>query len=108
MLVSFCLTATAQNKLSTGIWRGVLQLNDSTELPFNFEIKNEGGVYSMEIINQEERIKVTELNFKKDSLFITLPVFNSEFVLKNESTTLTGQWINRNRPQAVSIPFRAI
>lgn len=108
ILTGICTNATAQNKLNTGIWRGVLQLNDSTELPFNFEIRNEAGVYSMEIINQEERIKVTELSFKKDSLYIKLPVFNSEFVLKNESASLTGQWINRSRPQAVSIPFRAI
>lgn len=100
---------TAQNNLSTGMWRGVLQLNDSTELPFNFEvIKNETGVYSIQIINQEERIPVTELTFKKDSLLVKLPVFNSEFVLKNDVTSLTGAWINRSRPEPVSIPFRAV
>lgn len=103
-----CIPAHAQNKLNTGIWRGVLQLNDTTALPFNFEIKREAGNYTMEIINQEERIKVTELTFNGDSLFIKLPVFNSEFVLKNESTAFTGQWINRSRNEPVSIAFHAV
>ena len=40
LLCIFLLTAatTAQAQLLPGMWRGVLQLNDSTELPFNFEV----------------------------------------------------------------------
>jgi len=110
-LIAFLLFTTilqAQQSINTGIWRGVLKLNDSTELPFNFEIKKDAERYSLEIINQDERIQVSELAFKQDSLFIRMPVFNSEFQLKYTSTTLTGEWINRSRKERTySIPFVA-
>ena len=98
----------AQPAINTGIWRGVLKLNDSTELPFNFEIKELEHRYSMIISNEEEHITVTEITLLNDSVFIRLPVFNSEFRLKNKSNLLTGVWINRGRPTAVySLPFSA-
>ncbi len=107
-LLLFSCIIRSQTKLNTGIWRGVFKLNDSTELPFNFEVKNNAGNYVMEIINQQERINVAELTFKDDSLFIKMPVFNSEFYLKNGSSSLTGVWTYRSRQENVSIPFSAI
>ena len=59
-----------------GVWRGALQLNDSTELTFNFEVKES----LLEIINGEERIVVDEIQFiGHDSVIIKMPVFDSEF-----------------------------
>jgi thiol-disulfide isomerase/thioredoxin len=101
-------TLYAQQPISTGAWRGVLKLNDSTELPFNFEIQQLENRYSMIISNAKEHISVTDITVVNDSVFINLPVFNSEFRLKNKSNLLTGVWINRSRPTSTySIPFSA-
>jgi thiol-disulfide isomerase/thioredoxin len=94
--------------LQTGTWRGVLKLNDSTELPFNFEIKNTENELFINIINADEHIKITEFSFKDDSLFIQMPVFNSEFRLKSNCSSMTGVWINRSRKETISIPFTAV
>jgi peroxiredoxin len=94
--------------VQTGMWRGVLKLNDSTELPFNFEIKNTEQEFSIDIINADEHIKTTEFSFEGDSLFIKMPVFNSEFRLKCSSSFMTGIWINHSRKESSSIPFTAV
>ena len=110
LLISLLFTTgiSAQRPINTGIWRGVLKLNDSTELPFNFEIKELDKQYTMLISNQEEQISVTDITFNNDSVFIKFPVFNSEFRLKNQTTSLTGEWINRSKPtNSYAIPFIA-
>ena len=108
IILSITTLLHSQNTLKTGIWRGVLKLNDSIDLPFNFEIKNSADKFSINIINQNERISVTELVLKTDSVFIQMPVFNSEFRLKNSGNSLNGVWINRSRKDPVSIPFTAV
>jgi peroxiredoxin len=101
-------TLYAQQPINTGVWRGVIKLNDSIEVPFNFEIKELEKHYSLIIVNQEEHIAVTDITLSNDSVFINLPVYNSEFRLKNKSNSLTGIWINRSRPTAIySLPFSA-
>ena len=96
-----------KSSLYTGVWRGVLQLNDTTELPFNFEIKQPNERLLIEIINGTERISVTEINFIFDSVIIKLPVFDSEFRCKNYGDSLKGVWINHNRKDKNRIPFSA-
>jgi thiol-disulfide isomerase/thioredoxin len=116
VLLFFCwmTVSKAQSQLNhttdlqTGVWQGILKLNDSTELPFNFEIKNTGQELFMDIINADEHIKATEFSFKDDSVFIKMPVFNSEFRLKKSSSFMTGAWINHSRDEATSIPFTAV
>ncbi|HET6226809.1 MAG TPA: TlpA disulfide reductase family protein [Bacteroidia bacterium] len=111
ILLVFLLTGIsihAQQPINTGVWRGVLKLNDSTELPFNFEMKELENRYSMIISNQQEHISVTDISVVKDSVFISFPVFNSELRLQNKSNRLTGLWINRSRPSSsYALPFSA-
>ena len=111
LIVSLLVTAviSAQHPINVGVWRGVLKLNDSTELPFNFTIEKLENHYTMIITNQEEHIPVTDIIVDKDSVFIKLPVFNSEFRLKNKGSSLNGEWVNRSRPtNTYSLPFTAI
>jgi len=112
LLLGFVLLSyisVAQQLINTGIWRGVLKLNDSTELPFNFEIQKLENRFTMIIFNQEEHIAVPDILVNGDSVFIKLPVFNSEFRLKNKVNALSGLWINRSRATTVySLPFTAI
>jgi peroxiredoxin len=100
----FLQNISAKNELKEGIWRAVLKLSDSTELPFNFEVKGK----TLQIINADERIKVDELIFTSDSVFIRMPVFDSEFKCKLiGDTLLTGNWINHARKTKNIIPFKA-
>jgi len=83
----------AQIKLPTNIWRGVLTTSSGNPMPFNFVVKDTAGVQQIAIINGAERYKVTDIKSQGDSVFIHMPLFDSEFKLKWNGSTLTGQWI---------------
>ncbi|MBK7181701.1 MAG: hypothetical protein IPH89_01545 [Bacteroidetes bacterium] len=100
----FLQNAFAKNDLKEGTWRAVLKLNDSTDLPFNFEIKGK----AMHIINADERIVADEIVYTADSVFIRMPLFDSEFRCKMTGDSLiTGNWINYARKTKNIIPFKA-
>lgn len=107
-LLFFVNVRAQENNLRVGYWRGALQLNDSTELPFNFEVKYDLGIYSVDFINAEERISTNEIAIQKDSVFIGMPVFDSKFVCKNYGDSLKGIWINHARKSKNVISFKAI
>lgn len=92
--------------LLTGIWSAVLTL-PTGELPFNFELKENESLYIMEIMNGEERIKADEISIKGDSLFLRLPVFDSEIKVKFTEREMKGVWINYSRKTNQAIPFQA-
>lgn len=102
-----CLNAQVKS-LKTGIWRGVLQLNDSTELPFNFELKKDLDVYTISFINGKERINTSEISVQHDSVFIKMPVFDSEFRCIKKGDSLTGVWVNHARKNKNIVPFKAV
>jgi thiol-disulfide isomerase/thioredoxin len=102
MLVSFD-AAQSQPRLQQGNWRFTLHLNDSTELPFNTEVKAK----TIDVINAGERISVDEINYSDDSVFIRMPVFDSEFRGKFSQNEITGNYLNHARKNKNVIPFRA-
>src|SRR6185437_126461 len=91
--ISFFLfsPAIAQSHLETGVWRGALKNSAGNELPFNFEVKENAGRQQLVIMNGAERIKVTDIKFKGDSVLVHMPLFNSEFKLKSTGSGLTGR-----------------
>ena len=96
--------------LKQGTWRGVLTLVDSIDLtlPFNFDLTQTDDSTKIIIHNAEERIAVTEISFSKDSVFIRMPVFDSEFRCKiSGDTMLAGNWYNHSRKDKNVIPFTA-
>ncbi|MGQ0828500.1 MAG: peroxiredoxin family protein [Bacteroidota bacterium] len=107
LFLLFLNIISAQKALKKGVWGGSLQLNDTTQLPFNFEIKNTNKKLSFEIINAEERIIVDEIFLNGDSVIIKMPVFDSEFRCKNLGDSLKGYWINHSRKDKNRIPFIA-
>lgn len=106
-LLFFTATAISQTSLKTGIWRGVLKLNDTTELSFNFLVSEVLGKKNLEIINNTERITVDEIIFVGDSAFIKMPVFDSEFLCVLKGDSLKGIWLNHARKDKYRIPFFA-
>ncbi len=99
--------------IKEGKWRAALKIpvesNERTlEIPFHFILKNNNGKYSAEILNAEEKILCNEVSLKKDSIFIKLPVFDSElkgkFIL---DTLINGVWCNYSKGSNYIIPFYA-
>lgn len=87
----------APTKLLEGTWRGTLGIG-SEDLPFNFDItKKKDGKLKMTIINAEERIEVEDITFTEDSVFIKLPVFNSELKGKWHPMRIVGEWQDYDR-----------
>ncbi|WP_298503307.1 TlpA disulfide reductase family protein [uncultured Maribacter sp.] len=93
--------------LKKGDWLANLTVLDQEKLPFNFRImSSEKNKTVMEVYNAEEVIKVDEIEFKKDSVFIKLPIFEGFIVGKYTDTTITGQFIKRSLDRVV--PFNAV
>lgn len=90
----------------TGLWIGLLQMA-GPELPFNFKIEDKGGKIHFIIHNAEERIACDEIRVEGDSLFVKLPLYNSEFRLHTSRDSLTGVWINFGRKVPATLSFRA-
>ncbi|WP_214072909.1 TlpA disulfide reductase family protein [Mucilaginibacter sp. dw_454] len=99
--------ANAQAPLKTGIWRGVTQTAAGVDIPFNFEVSNTGGKTQLAIMNGAERFKVTDIKYKGDSVFIHMPLFDSEFKLKQAESNLTGHWIKNTGTKLVAMNFTA-
>ena len=91
------LFAKAQTPLETGMWRATLQLNDTTLLPFNFEVIQKKDSVYLNIINDVEKICVDEIAYKDDSIIISLPVFNTEIRAEHSENELTGYFYNNTR-----------
>lgn len=100
-------TSFAQSKLKTGIWRGVLTSPSGNNLPFNFDVTDVKGKQQVAIHNSTERFKVTDIRQKGDSVFIHMPLFNSEFKLKKSTAGLKGQWIKHYGDKDAVMDFHA-
>src|SRR5689334_22683822 len=101
LFLFFPLLSKAQ--LNPGPWHGEFTLNDSVTLPFNFEVKGS----SIDIINAQERIHVTEISYKEDTIVIQMPVFDSEIRCRKHGDSLIGNFLNHARTNLNVIPFQA-
>ena len=75
-----------------GVWRGALVTADSAEIPFNFEYRVSGSDTVIDIITGDYRYEVKNVRFIGDSLFITMPLFSSEFALKAGKSSMNGSF----------------
>ncbi|MBD1393607.1 peroxiredoxin family protein [Mucilaginibacter glaciei] len=106
LITALTQITTAQTKLQTGIWRGALKTTAGQEIPFNFEVTG-AGKQELAIINSTEHYKVPAVTGKGDSVFIKMPLFDSEFRLKQSGNTLTGQFIKHLGEKDVPMAFTA-
>lgn len=102
----FTITAFAQ-KIPTGTWRGVLTNATGNQLPFNFEVADAQGKQHLTILNGAERYKVTDVKVLGDSVFIHMPLFDSEFKLALAGNKLTGKWIKHLGFTEAAMDFKA-
>jgi len=106
-LIAFVNLSSAQSHLKTGIWRGELKSKAGGLLPINFDVKDVAGKQQLFIHNAAERFKVSEIREKGDSVFIRMPLFNSEFKLKKNADGLTGKWIKHYADHDAIMDFNA-
>jgi len=97
----------AQQGLKNGNWRGALKTAAGAEIPFTFKVEPVAGKQQITILNASERFKVTDVKTSGDSLFIRMPLFDSEFRLRLQGDSLTGQWVRHLGEVNSSIPFTA-
>jgi len=109
LLVSGFHSSAQQNKnLQNGLWRAVLERKDSKEIVFNFETKDSGAKKIIYIRNAAERLLVDDIVITADSVFITLPFFESQLraaIVNNNE--LRGVWLKRLVDKYQSTPFVA-
>lgn len=102
------LNANESGLLRAGQWRGILTLNDTTELPFSFEIQQTTSGMQLTVINAAERIVTEGFRFTEDSVWWTMPVFNTKFKCKRDSeTNFSGEWHNTAAGKPYVLKFRA-
>lgn len=89
-----------------GDWVFELDLGEAL-LPFNFNLTlNNSSAPTASIVNHEEVIEITDIQFRNDSAYFKLPVFDSEFKARIISETeLEGVWCNYLKGPDYQIPF---
>ncbi len=80
-------------ELQDGVWRGILLTQDSSKIPFNIEVKHEGGIPGIEIITGSERMRDDSLVRKDDSLFVEMPLFGPRFELLLTQDEMSGELV---------------
>lgn len=108
ILSNLSITAFAQSKLQTGTWRGTLKTASGNDIPFNFIVSDTAGKQQIAIINGAERLKVTDIKSTGDSVFIRMPLFDTEFRLKLSDGNLQGQWIKHLGVRDAAMNFTAV
>ena len=88
---------------------GILYREDGKEVVFNMEIKGTGNQTELYIINATEKLLVSELQIKGDSVFFRMPAFESEFKTQVQPDgSLKGEWIKGTAGKTQHWPFVAI
>ena len=102
-------TAPEENQsiITDGNWRFSFHVGDE-EIPFNAEFKNIGKEGQLAILrNGLEEIVCTDFEITSDSVFITIPVYETILAGRIESENLiTGNWINTLKENYL-VPFNA-
>jgi peroxiredoxin len=111
IIITFIFTTSlfAQNKnLQNGEWRAEIVRKDGNNIIFNFEVTDSVGKKILYVRNAGERLLVDDIIIKQDSVFITLPFFESQLhaaIINNNE--LKGVWQKHGAEQYASTPFVA-
>lgn len=102
-----CNTQPA-SQFATGTWQGHLVREDGGDIVFNFEVSDSSGKKTIHIINAGERMLVDDIREEGDSVFIRMPLFDSEFKTALQADgSLHGLWIRHLADRDASITFKA-
>lgn len=85
--------AIYRDSLKSGLYRAEIKGYQGIVIPFLFSVKSKAQTKEISLINDSERIKSKDILQKGDSVFITLPFFDSDLRFKIEGTKLEGYWV---------------
>ena len=97
----------SQKRPGVSEWRAQISRDDGNIIVFNFEKKTNGTKTVLYIQNGAERLLVNNVRFKKDSVFIKMPVFESAFKAKIVNGKWEGIWIKGTSGAEQVLPFTA-
>ena len=101
-------TASAQTGLKQAAWFGQLKREDGKVIRFHFDIKIEKNKTVMYLVNDAEHLRVDNIRYTKDSVFIEMPVFESYFKAKRISASRwEGSWTKGGSVKWQVMPFIA-
>ncbi|MDQ6756381.1 MAG: TlpA family protein disulfide reductase [Bacteroidota bacterium] len=102
------LQATSQKiNSNNSLWRAAIHRPDGNDIVFNFKVEDVNRKKNLFIINGSEKIKVDNVSFTKDSVFIGMPVFESSFKAKTGNTKWEGEWTKGTSGKDQILPFTA-
>ena len=106
----FSLGGVSRNKrVQTGYWHTEFKLNETTVLPVTFLLEKDKKKIRLFVRNADESIEVKEIIQKKDSLFITLPAFDSQLKARIvKRNKIVGNWHNYAKGDNYTIPFVSV
>ncbi|MCC3160829.1 TlpA family protein disulfide reductase [Hymenobacter sp. 15J16-1T3B] len=96
----------AGSELSAGSWRGVLKAQGQ-EIPFLFDVNEEGGKPTVTLRNGDERLKLDEITTAGDSTTIRLGVFDAALVVYAHGPNLEGAWVKYDAKEPYRLRFDA-
>lgn len=109
LLLIFSLFSSCKQKqteLKAGNWRAIVKTKSDVEIPFNFLVKDSAGRKIIYLENAKEKLRVNEITTKEDSVFIKLPLFDSE-IRAELSNKLSGKWIKHLANRDAEMKFSA-
>lgn len=107
LLVAISSCNSSDHGLKTGIWRATLKAESAAEIPFNFEVIDSADAKHINVINGKEKFRVNEISFSDDSVFIQMPLFDSEIRAKLKGKSLSGNWVKHLANKDVAMGFEA-
>lgn len=90
ILMTSCKEDNKVLKLTKGRYRAELKVNDTLNLPFNFEVVSGS---HLQVFNAEEVIEVNDIIYENDSVLIQMPVFEGFIIAKIEDKKLNGRFV---------------
>ncbi|MEO8962374.1 MAG: TlpA disulfide reductase family protein [Ginsengibacter sp.] len=81
-LIGFLSSEAQISTRISGSWLTTLQRKDGKIVPFQMESQKKNGEIILDVINANERIEITNAQLAGDSLFFTMPAFESSFRLQ--------------------------
>lgn len=98
--------STSDMQLEEGPWRATIMLNDTTAMPFDFQLEQrDDSTFRMTILNAEEKIEAM-IEPAGDSLRISLPVFANYMMVQTNGQSMEGYFINPDA-EDYQLPFSA-
>lgn len=107
MALCACAQDEVRTPMRTGPWLLQLHLGEQA-LPVYFEHVRLGDDPLLIVHNGDEKLEVTDIEWRNDTIFVRMPLYDSEFIGYDiNDSTFTGRWHNYLKGRDYSIPFTA-